>query len=187
VDAFLRGDPAAVQRLRSLVLGVVRAFRIAAAAEDSDLVQETLTRIYANLSAGQYRAESSLETYARRIARFTCLQHIRRRRRQVELDPESLTSQARWAEPEDTFLWSEEHLRNVKVFSCLSADCRDVLRMAFIEGLSYKDIAARLGISEGALRTRVCRCRQAFREAAGLPGPARTHGGVARKLRRNGR
>jgi RNA polymerase sigma factor (sigma-70 family) len=187
VEAFLRGDTGVVQRLRALVRGVVRGFRIAGAAENLDLVQDTLTRVYANLSAGQYRGESSLETYARRIARFTCLEHIRRRRREVELDAESLASHARWAGPEDTFLWSEEHLRNVKVFSCLTPDCRELLRLVFEEGLSYKDVASRLGLTEGAIKTRVCRCRRTFRQAAGLPGASPASRAIPKGVRRNRR
>ena len=184
VEAFLKGDPDVVARLRGLVRSVVRSFRLAGAVE-TDLVQDALTRIFANLSGGQYRGDSSLETYARRIARFTCLEHIRRRRREVRLDAASLASRARWAEPEDAFLWSEEHLRNLRIFSCLPADCRELLRLVFVEGLSYREIAGRLGITEGAIKTRVCRCRQTFRRAAGLQITGRAARFVPKNIRRD--
>ncbi|MGH9867116.1 MAG: RNA polymerase sigma factor [Candidatus Polarisedimenticolia bacterium] len=166
-DAFLRGDIDAVSSIRKTVETSVRAFRFGPSVE-SDLVQDALMRLLVNLGAGQFRGESSLRTYAARVARYTCLEHLRRRRDEQPLDPEAVPSVARWSHPEESFLWTEEHLRNLDIFSRLPADCRELLRWIFVEGLSYRDVGARLGVSEGAVKVRVFRCRLAFRSAAGL-------------------
>ena len=166
-DEFMKGEAAAVSAVRVAVEGVVRGFRLAGAPE-GDLVQEVLTRLLDNVAAGRFRGESSFTTYACRVARYTCLEHLRRRRDERPLDEESLVSEARWSRTEDSFLWTEEHLRNLEIFSCLSSGCRELLRWIFVDGLSYREIAGRLGISEGAVKVRAFRCRLAFRQAAGL-------------------
>lgn len=166
--AFLRGDPAHVASVEEAVRLTVRSFQFGDLDTDRDLVQESLSRVLGNLAAGKFRGESSLRTYARNIARYTCLEHIRRRRWQVELDPESLTSSDRGAEPEGSFLWAEEHLRNLQAFAELPSESRELLKLVCVEGVSYRDAAARLGISEAAIKSRLHRCRLAIREAAGL-------------------
>ncbi len=166
-EAFARGEPRAVEAVREAVEGVVRRFRLPAPA-GNDLAQEVLTRLLDNVSAGRFRGESSFTTYACRVARYTCLEHLRRRRDERPLDSESLTSQARWSRTEESFLWTEEHLRNLEIFSALPEDCRELLRWIFVDGLSYREIGRRLGVSEGAVKVRVFRCRLAFRQASGL-------------------
>jgi len=174
VAAFLRGEPEQLRSIEAAVTRVVRSFQFHDLDLDRDLVQDTLSRILLNLSAGRFRGDASLRTYARNVARFTCLEHIRRRRWEVEVDPESHSSKDRWSAPEQSFLWAEEHLRNLEVFAALPAECRTLLRLVCIEGASYREVAGRLGISEAALKSRIHRCRLVCREAAGLAArPAR--------------
>ena len=168
VAAFLHGEPEQLTSIETAVTRVVKSFQFHDLDLDRDLVQDTLGRILLNLSAGRFRGEASLRTYARNVARFTCLEHIRRRRWEVEVDPESHPSEDRWSAPEQSFLWAEEHLRNLELFAALPAECRDMLRLICLEGVSYREVAGRLGISEAAVKSRVHRCRLACREAAGL-------------------
>lgn len=174
VESFLRGEGSSVEEIRTAVEIVVRSFQLGDADLHDELVQDALSKVFRNLTAGQFRGESSLRTYAQTVAKYTCLTHIRRRRHEVALDPESLRSRARWAEPEESFLWSEEHLRNLAAFASLPDDCRELFRMIFIEGLSYRDVARRLGATEGAIKLRVRRCRLAYR--ATLEEPSRKQG-----------
>jgi len=155
---------------------VIRSFQFGDLDTDRDLVQESLSRVLGSLKAGRFRGESSLRTYARTIARYTCLEHIRRRRWQVDLDPESLTSGDRHAGPESSFLWAEEHLRNLRAFAELPPESRELLKLVCVEGVSYKDAASRLGVSEAAVKSRIHRCRLAIREAAGLAPDAPRRG-----------
>ncbi len=167
-EAFLRGDPLAIDEVRDAVEVVVRSFQIADSATNKDLVQDALTRILSNLSARQFQGRSSLKTYARRVARYTCLEYLRRRRFEAAIDPDSVPSRARWSRPDDSLLWTEEHLHNLAIFSSLPSDCRELLKMVIVEGLSYEEIGKRLGLSKGAVKVRVFRCRMSFRRAAGL-------------------
>jgi RNA polymerase sigma-70 factor (ECF subfamily) len=49
-------------------------------------------------------------------------------------------------------------------FAALSPDDRAVLVMCALEGLSGDEIATRLGIRSGAVRTRLHRARERFRK-----------------------
>lgn len=168
-EAFLRGDPAYLASVEKAVRATVRSFRFANADVERDLVQETLSRTLANLAGQRFLGEASLLTYARTIARYSSLEHIRRRRQEVALDPEVLAAGARGSGPEASFLSSEEHRRNLAAFASLSPDCREVLRLICLEGCSYREVAARLGISEASLKSRIHRCRLSCREAAKAP------------------
>jgi len=97
--------------------------------------------------------------HAQNIAKYVCLEHLRRRRREVSLDPESTASSERWSGPEETFMRAEEHQENLRILAVLSSECRELFRLIFIEELTYKEVASRLGISEGAVKLRVRRCR----------------------------
>jgi RNA polymerase sigma factor (sigma-70 family) len=168
IEEFLRGDPARVREIRDAVRLVVRGFQFAGGAIDEDLVQEVLGRICRNLAAGSFRGDSTLRTYAQNVARFTCLEHVRQRRLEARLDPEAIPSGARWSEPEGTLLRTEVHLRNLEIFAALPGESRELLRLVFIEGLSYAEVARRLGVTEGAIKSRVHKIRSACREAAGI-------------------
>jgi RNA polymerase sigma-70 factor (ECF subfamily) len=167
VAEFLRGDPSAMAVVCEAVNSAVRGFQFSDPALSQELSQEALARIFLSLNAGRFRGDSSLGTYAARVARYTCLEHLRRRRLEVDLDADSFPSRERWSQPEESFLGAEEHLRNLETFARLPADCRELLRMVFADGLSYREIALRLGISVGAIKTRVHRCRAALRERNG--------------------
>ncbi|HKY32248.1 MAG TPA: sigma-70 family RNA polymerase sigma factor [Candidatus Polarisedimenticolia bacterium] len=172
IASFLSGESSVVACVRAAIDSAVRAFRFPDAAVGTDLCQDALARVFVNLRAGRFRGESSLATYARRVARYTCLEHIRRRRDQVPLDLDTVPSATRWSEPESSLLWAEEHLRNVALFSSLPAACRELLKMIFLDGLSYRQAARALGVTEGTIKTRVHRCRACLRQASRSRKPA---------------
>jgi RNA polymerase sigma-70 factor (ECF subfamily) len=171
VGEFLRGDSFVVGAIRDAVRLAVRSFQFSDTALNNDLVQDTLTRVFLNLTAGHFRGESSLATYARRVARNACLEHLRKRRFEASLDPEVVQSSERWSRPDESLLWAEEHLRNLEIFSRLTPDCRSLMMLVFVEGRSYREIGTLLGLSEGAVKTRVHRCRSCFRQASALQTP----------------
>jgi len=166
VEEFLLGDPSHVSSVQQAVRATVRSFRLGNADVEGDLVQEALSRTLASLTEGRFQGEASLETYARNVARYTCLEHFRRRRHEVAFDPELHPADGRWSAPEASYLSHEEYRRNLEAFTSLPPECREILRMICLDGSSYREIAARLGITEATLKSRVHRCRLTCREAA---------------------
>ncbi|HEX5045060.1 MAG TPA: sigma-70 family RNA polymerase sigma factor [Candidatus Polarisedimenticolaceae bacterium] len=169
VAAFLRGDPGEVAHLEKAVRTIVRSFRFRNSDLDRDLVQETLSRTLDSLSGRRFRGIASLRTYACNVARYTCLEHIRRRRQEVAFDPELHPSGDRCPPPEEFYISLEEHRRNLEAFNTLPGESREILRLICVEGASYREVATRLGISEGALKSRIHRFRLSCREAAKAP------------------
>ncbi len=167
IAAFLRGDRTRVGEIRASIQAVVRSFQFPDAGLEAELAQDALSRIFQNLAAGRFRGESSLKTYAQRVAKYTCLEHVRRKRFEVKMDLDAIPSRARWSEPEGALLGTEEHQRNLRAFAALPGESRELLRLIFLERLSYGEVARRLGVTEGAIKSRVHRVRITCREAAG--------------------
>jgi RNA polymerase sigma-70 factor (ECF subfamily) len=172
VAAYLIGDLRTHETIRRAVGVVVRAFRFAGRGIAEELVQETMARVFVNLSAGAFRGESSLVTYSQRIARYVCLEQIRKRRFAAEVDPAGLVRPDPSPEPEARLLRTEEHRRNLALLAALSPACRELFRLIFVDGLSYAQVAERLGVSETAVKLRVHRCRLTIRSARTESAPA---------------
>jgi RNA polymerase sigma-70 factor (ECF subfamily) len=179
IAGFLRGDPDAVAEVRGAVRAIVRSFQFRGRDIERDLVQETISRLVRNLGHGRFRGEAALRTYAQQVAKYVCLEHIRRQRAEVCVDFDTFPSGARWSEPEAALLLHEEHALNLQAFAGLPAESRRLLRLLFVEGLTYGELARRWGLSESAIKSRVHRARNEYRERmAGLerarkPSPGR--------------
>ena len=113
------------------------------------------------LNQGAFRGESSLKTYLWRVVCHTCLDRLRAQSRWhwSELDgmPE-WEAEAILTDP-DSGPAQESRDLLLRVLEQVSAECRRLWAMV-LAGLSYREMSARTGVSEGALRVRVLRCRK---------------------------
>ena len=166
IAAFLDGNPSAVAGIRSAVDRAVHRFRFPNPELHDELVQDALARVIVNLNAGYFRGESSLKTYARNVAKYTCLEHLRHKRREAGTVPDSLGSTAREADPENSLIRQEERRRNLRALAELPRECQELFYLVFVEELSYRQVAAHLGVSEGTIKSRVHRCRLTGRGTA---------------------
>ena len=175
IRAFLAGEPQPLARVRRSIEHAVRSFRTADGETQKDLVQETMTRLCASLREGRFRGDASLLTYAISVARYTCIEWLRRRRLETAPTTENLPSPDSWARPEELLIRKEEFESQVRAFASLPPDAREILYLVFVEQLSYREVAERLGVNEGTLRSRIFRCRLALRAATQhWPEPDRT-------------
>jgi DNA-directed RNA polymerase specialized sigma24 family protein len=55
---------------------------------------------------------------------------------------------------------NEEGVIFVKIFSLIDDRCKQIWHLMFKEQLSYNQIAQRLHMSEGAVKTKVFRCKE---------------------------
>lgn len=173
-----RGDDRCVREIVAAVEAAVRAFRFRDGDVRRELVQESLTRILVNLRAGRFRGEASLKTYAQRVTRYTCLGYIRRKRVESRAIP---TASSDPSSPEDLLLLKEERSRVLGALAGLPVRCQDLLRLVFVQGLSYREVGSRLRISESAVKLRVRRCRLLGRR---LVEDQLSHRSIAPALRR---
>lgn len=175
------------QRVYSLALRILRQEQDA-----EDVTQQTFLSVVENL--GSFRGESSFSTWLLRIATYAALKVIRKRK---GLDVVSLEEATEPADHTDTiphpeFIadWrqSPEHLvhsREIQrlldqALTRLDDKHRLVFLLRDVEGLSVKETAETLGISEANTKVRLLRARLQLREEL-----TRTLGDPARQLVRS--
>ena len=133
-----------------------------------DVAQETFVRFYQKLH--RYREEGALSAYLFRIATNLVRSEERRRRRWQMLQPlfahSPFSSNGHPAEPDpqEDALAHEEHRQVTRALASLDVIYRAPLVLREIEGLSYQDIAAALGCSEGTVKSRLHRGRRLLKE-----------------------
>lgn len=150
LDRMARGDATALAELydrhAGLVLGLaLRIVRDRADAED--VVQEVFVQAWR--TAGRYeRRRGSPEAWLSVMARTRALDRLRRRAARRE-EPDD-------AAPADTATPPlDEQLAIRDALQALSADQRQALELAFYEGLTHSEIAARLDQPLGTVKTRI--------------------------------
>jgi RNA polymerase sigma-70 factor (ECF subfamily) len=135
--------------------------------EQRDLVQTTLMQVLRRL--GSFRAESSFSTWLFRVTTNEALMLLRSKRRRrarlTEVDFEAATAShvAEGAEPDARLDARMARVRVATALAALPADYRDVVVAHYHEDLGLQEIAARLRISESAVRSRLHRARAALR------------------------
>ena len=155
---------AIVGRYRGPLLGYCRRFLPAARAED--VVQQTFVNAYAAMQGGD--GELRLRGWLYRIAHNTALNALRDR----GLQHEQLHDQLDGVERPDQALERKQGLRDVlTAVQALPDRQRDALVLRELEGRSYEEIAAELGVTGGAVRQLLNRGRTTLRQGASALTP----------------
>jgi RNA polymerase sigma factor (sigma-70 family) len=159
IALLLAGDSAGITRVRAWVAAALTRYRGRLGADVEDLEQEVLLDLMEALAAGRFRRQSRLETYVFSFARFKCVDRLRAlgRRDMVEIDDEALTFDAPSALEE--LAQRETAELAARIVEALPAPCRELWEM-IADGMSYREMSGATGLSEGAIRVRVHRCRQ---------------------------
>ncbi len=167
--AYRQGDVRAFEMLFERHHGRLRALSVrylADAGEADDVVQETFIRLLR--IADQVDEGFKVMAWLHRVAANLCLTALRRRAR-VQLvsgDEEWLLAARdhhRDRQPDQAYEMGQARDRLVRVAGNLPAQQRTVLLLREIEGLSYGEIAVRLGISHGAVESLLFRARRRFK------------------------
>ncbi|MDR2453463.1 MAG: sigma-70 family RNA polymerase sigma factor [Bifidobacteriaceae bacterium] len=134
-------------------------------ADAEDLAQETFCRVFR--SVGAYQAGGSFEAWLGRIATNLFLDAKRReaRVRLEALDDAAAQVASPEAGPERLALALRANAEVAAALQRLSPDLRQALLMCDVEGRSYKEIAERLGVALGTVRSRLHRARAQARLA----------------------
>jgi RNA polymerase sigma-70 factor (ECF subfamily) len=137
-----------------------------------DILQETFIKAYRHI--GNFDGRSSISTWLYRIATNEALMSIRRKRPETisfdvpsvyDTEPQEPLQIVDWCcLPEDEFLTSEGRARLDEAANRLPTSLRVVFILRDIEGLSTRETAEVLEISEMAVKTRLSRARLRLRE-----------------------
>nr|WP_281256254.1 RNA polymerase sigma factor SigE [Phycicoccus duodecadis] len=149
------------------------AYRLTGNVHDAeDLTQDVFVRVFRSLHTYQ---PGTFEGWLHRITTNVFLDKMRRKQR-IRFDALSDESAARLPSrdrsPEVTY--EETHLDDdvQRALDALSPDFRAAVVLCDIEGLSYEEVAATLGIKLGTVRSRIHRGRSQLREALAHRAPA---------------
>ncbi len=141
------------------------AYRLSGNAQDAeDLTQETFVRVFRSLA--NY-APGTFEGWLHRITTNLFLDMVRRRQR-IRFDalPED-TERLPGTAPSPEQVYADTHLdpQIQAALDALSPEFRVAVVLCDIEGLTYEEIAATLGIKLGTVRSRIHRGRVQLRQA----------------------
>ena len=149
------------------------ALRMSHNREDAlDLSQEIFLRVYKALPG--FKGEASFSTWLYRLSYNLCVDHIRKVKRRNELpltvhySDSTEEQEIDWPDarynPESE--WEKKELRESIALSMekLTPEQRAILTFREIQGLSYDEIARTLKLSEGTVKSRLARAREALRK-----------------------
>ena len=168
IERVLAGD---AESFESLVLEhQTNVYRLALRltgneADAADAAQDAFLKAYTSLAT--FRGESRFSVWLYRLTNNVCIDLLRRRRDAVPLqteDDEGSETELplpdeRW-DPE-ALAQRAEDVRAVRAaIAALPADCREILTLREIGGLSYEELAQTLQLELGTVRSRLNRARK---------------------------
>ncbi len=126
-----------------------------------DVVQEAFVKIYINAEKFEERTGATLSAWAYKILINTCLSYYNKHKRERTITlQEETPSQIRVEIPEDSL-----RERFLSVLSRIPQGASKLLRYRVMEGKSVKEVAKLENLSEGVVRVRLHRAKNAFRRA----------------------
>jgi len=166
-EAFSRLVEAYAPRLYRLLTKMLRHPQ-----EAEDALQETFVKAYRALP--EFDGRSRLSTWLYRIAVNEALMHIRRKELET-ISVEAMYEQEDGSSgqydlvdwcclPEDELLSAEARQVLEEAVARLPTSLRTVFLLRDVEGLSTRETAEALGISEGAVKVRLSRAREQLRK-----------------------
>jgi RNA polymerase sigma-70 factor (ECF subfamily) len=164
--AVARGDERALAEIieryeRPLVAYVARIVNDSERARD--LAQETFLRIFRHARA--YRTSARFATWLFHIARNVARDELRARRRRVTLSREDEAAEAEHANDGGFFERIEMRETILRALDDLSPRDRALVLLRDLEGLSYDEVAEKVGLPLGTVKSGLSRARRRFRES----------------------
>jgi RNA polymerase sigma-70 factor, ECF subfamily len=161
-----RADPAAFRELYEAYGPRVKAYMMrqgADAGTAEDLAQETLLTVWrkAALYAGD---RGSMTTWVFAIARNLRIDRLRREVPWQELPEGRLTEASSEPLPDEAVAEKERQERVQAALAELPPEQKDVVILAYLEGLSHSEIAERLGLPLGTVKSRMRIAYQKIRQ-----------------------
>ena len=170
IDAVLAGDKEAFEPLVTANKDQIYwlALRMLENEDDaSDAAQEAFIKAYTSL--GSFRRESRFSVWLYQMAKNICKDYLRRRKRHPVIhlqgedndneDGEIEVPDERYS-PEKLALRAENVQAVREAIAALPEDCREILVMREIGGLSYDELGKALELESGTVKSRLNRARK---------------------------
>ena len=172
VERVQRGDSSAfdvlVRKYQHRVIGLIGRY-VHDWSECQDVAQEVFMRAYRAL--GNFRGDAQFSTWLHRIAVNTAKNHLVAQNRRPPtddidvMDAEQYDMSLRLRDtdtPEHELLRQEIETTVMEAVNRLPQELREAITLREVEGLSYDEIAERMGCPIGTVRSRIFRAREAI-------------------------
>jgi RNA polymerase sigma factor (sigma-70 family) len=157
------GEPAAMAQVQERVRRIVRFRRLGIPSHElADLEQDVMTQVWRAVNRPGFDPEAGIWGFVEVVASRRCIDWIRARRNQLPLD-EAAPDSGR--DPLARALGLESGRLASAALASLDGPCRELILLRVGDEMSFKDLSARLGRSEPALRVQMYRCVRSARKA----------------------
>lgn len=158
---YLGGSREFYQKVDSWIVQVIDGGYGSLRHKRDDLRQTVHERLVRVLSLDRFGYRSALRTFVTSMTHHVCIDMLRKEGREVplQLDGEEVLNFHNVSR--DSLLEQIDARRLVhRLFRELSEMCRELWRMTFYEGMAYSEIAQKLQIPQGTVKSRMWKCRQ---------------------------
>ena len=174
IDGFLHGDPVCTDQIDTWIAEVLRHPGLRLGDDRDDVAQQVRRKLIVSLRNGTFQGTASLRTYVWRAAQHVAIDHLRMRRRRpattaIEDVPEPTDAALT---PERALLQRERRDILMRILERLGEDCRALLHLIVFGELSYKEIAAQLQATEGAIDRKSTRLNSSHLRLSRMPSSA---------------
>jgi RNA polymerase sigma-70 factor, ECF subfamily len=123
-----------------------------------EIAQEVFLKLFSLI--GQFRGGANFNTWLYRIVANVCMDECRRRKRLVQLDHVDAILASGNGTPEDDLSRKHVAKRVRDAVARLKPKLRLPIVLRYVEELSYEEIAAALGCSQGTIASRLSRAHR---------------------------
>lgn len=156
------GDAAAFEMLFNRYRDGIRKLYLARTGgngnDADDLLQETFIKVYINLH--RYRPDYTFGQWVYTIARNTFIDFVRKRQEELPIDERFASPPSPSPTPEESFINRQQRTQLEHYLEQLSPRYRQLIRMRFFDEYSYEEIATKLGLPLGTVKTQIHRARE---------------------------
>lgn len=163
VEACRRGEREAFRALFEIYRDRVYSIALRYSGNETaamDIAQDTFLKVFASIH--QFRGDAAFQTWIYRLVVNSCFDHKRRTRRLAPLTAGFLATLRASADSLADLLRLEVRTSVRTAVDRLSPALRMVIVLRYTEALSYAEIAAALGCSEGTVASRLNRAHKAL-------------------------
>ena len=165
VGLVLQGDDTAFEYLFNRYRDAIhRLFvqRLGGTNDADDLLQETFIKVFMNLS--RYDSAYTFGQWLYVIARNTFIDYVRRRRDSIPIDQLTLgiasASSGGTVTPEQSVINQQQRMRIEHHLSRMTPRYRELIELRFFREFSYDEIANKLSLPLGTVKTQIHRARE---------------------------
>ena len=161
VQLALEGDDIAFEYLFNRYSEAIRRLllhRSTSLEDTEDLLQETFIKVYINLQ--RYSDNYTFGQWIYTIARNTHIDFERRRQNDLSIDEKCSIPIASSPSPEDNLINIQQRSQIENYINCLPQQYQQLFSMRFLEDYSYEEIAEKLNLPMGTVKTQIHRARE---------------------------